>query len=46
MKNIVSNLRSTLKEQPELWFFIFATIVFVAMYFWSFTDESILVFPG
>ena len=46
MKNIVSNLRATLKEQPELWFFIFANIIFVAMYFWSFTENQSLFSPG
>lgn len=43
MKITISNIRSKFETHPELWFFIFANIVFATMYFWSlFTNPSLL----
>ena len=46
MIKIASRIRVKLKENPELWFFIFANIVFIAMYFWSFNMNPTLFSPG
>jgi NarL family two-component system sensor histidine kinase YdfH len=35
MKKFLSSIRIKFKEHPELWFFVFANIVFVVMYIWS-----------
>ena len=46
MKNTTSKIRAAFEKNPEIWFFIFANIVFVAMYFWSFTMNPALIEPG
>ncbi|MFN2236398.1 MAG: sensor histidine kinase [Anaerolineales bacterium] len=45
MTSIASRIREKLKEQQELWFFIFANIVFLAMYVWSFNTNPTLFSP-
>jgi len=43
MKMSAKNIRSKFDEYPELWFFLFANVVFAAMYVWSlFTNPALL----
>jgi two-component system, NarL family, sensor histidine kinase YdfH len=43
MRKFTTNIRSTLDKHPELWFFLFANVVFLAMYIWSlFTNPALL----
>ncbi len=43
MKTISSSIRSQFNKHPELWFFVFANVVFTVMYIWSlFTNPALL----
>lgn len=46
MKITIKNIRSQLEKFPELWFFLFANIVFVVMYIWSLFTNPALLSPG
>jgi NarL family two-component system sensor histidine kinase YdfH len=46
MPNVFSKTRILLQKQPELWFFIFANVVFVVMYIWTITTNANLRQPG
>ena len=35
MKNKIAALQKGLKEYPEIWFFLFASMIFVVMYVWT-----------
>ncbi len=45
MKNIISKISTRFQNNPELWFFVFATLVFVIMYIWSLTITPSLKEP-
>jgi NarL family two-component system sensor histidine kinase YdfH len=46
MMNTFSKIRNILEKHPELWFFIFANVVFIIMYIWSLSINPKLSQPG
>jgi NarL family two-component system sensor histidine kinase YdfH len=46
MMNTFSKTRSALQKKPELWFFIFANVVFIVLYIWSLAINPKLLEPG
>ena len=46
MIKILSKPRKILQKHPELWFFLFANLVFVTMYIWSLFINPNLLNPG
>ena len=46
MKATIDSIRSKFEKRPELWFFVFANVVFAVMYVWSFFTNPALLQPG
>ena len=46
MKATIDSIRSKFEKHPELWFFVFANVVFAVMYVWSFFTNPALLQPG
>ena len=45
MKITIKNIRAQFDKYPELWFFIFANVVFAVMYVWSLLTNPALLEP-
>ncbi len=45
MKAFYSNLRDKFEQRPDLWFFVFANLIFIAMYAWSLAITPQLLKP-
>jgi len=43
MKSLIETIRAKFEKYPEIWFFLFANVVFAVMYVWSlFTNPALL----
>jgi NarL family two-component system sensor histidine kinase YdfH len=46
MINTFNKIREAFRKYPQLWFFLFANVVFIVMYIWSLTINPQLLEPG